>query len=449
MVGTDATVSGPAVLRGTVIAPGSKSYTHRALAVATLYGGDVTIYNASDSDANVGMAAACSRFGARVDRDGCTFRVRGLDCRPPAPCTADVGNSGTALRIAVAMASLSQGKATVTGDASLRNRPTGALVGALRALGGKADGVRRADAHGRPEVYAPITAGGGLAGGTAVVRAGESSQHISALLIAANSAAADTEIAVRGPLVSGPYVAMTVAVLGAFGMATHADFGSRRFSVRSGQRPVPPARYEVPGDYSQAAFFLAAACLTDSDVTIHGLDPGDWQGDRAVVGLLMRMGAEIEEGPRGGLRVRGPFRLRGIDADLSDTPDLFPVMAVAGAHAEGATRLYNMPQIRTKETDRIAVIERELGRHGIRTASGPDEMTVHGRMPGSAIPEYDFSADGGMGVSDHRVAMALSLAGLAGRGAVIRDAGSVSISYPSYFDELRRLGAGVEMSGGQ
>ena len=447
MVGTDAAVSGPAVLRGTVTAPGSKSYTHRALAAATLYGGDVAIDNASDSDANAGMAAACSRFGARVDRDGCTFRVRGLDGRPPAPCTADVGNSGTALRIAVAMAALSQGEAIVTGDASLRNRPTGALVGALRALGGKADGVRRADARGRPEVYAPITVGGGLAGGTAVVRAGESSQHVSALLIAANSAAADAEIAVRGPLVSLPYVEMTVEVLGAFGIAVDADFGSGRFLVRSGQRPAPPSRYAVPGDYSQAAFFLAAACLTDSDVTVRGLDPCDRQGDRAVVGLLRRMGAEIGEGPGGDLRVRGPFRLRGIDADLSATPDLFPVMAVVGAHAEGLTRLHSMPQIRTKETDRIAVVERELGRHGIRTSSGPDEMAVHGRGPDSKVPDYDFSADGGRGVSDHRVAMALSLAGLAGRGAVIRDAGSVSISYPSYFDELRRLGAGVEMSG--
>ena len=447
MVGTDATVSGPAVLRGTVTAPGSKSHTHRALAAAALYGADVSIDNASDSDACMGMAAACSRFGARVDRDGGTLRVRGLDGRPPSPCTADVGNSGTALRIAVAMAALSQGEATVTGDASLRSRPTGVLVGALRALGAKADGVRRADALGRPEVYAPITAGGGLAGGTAVVRADESSQHVSALMIAASSAAADTEIVVRGPLVSRPYVEITVEVLATYGIPIDANLSAGRIVVRSGHRPVSPARYAVPGDYSQAAFFLAAACLTDSDVTILGLDPGDRQGDKAILRLLMRMGAEIDLNPGGGLRVRGPFRLRGIDADLSATPDLFPVMAVVGAHAEGPTRLHSMPQIRTKETDRIAVVERELGRHGIRTASGPDEMTVHGRGPDPGI-EYDFSADGGMGVSDHRVAMALSLAGLAGRGAVIRDAGCVSISYPSYFDELRRLGVGVEMSGG-
>ena len=474
MAGTNATVWGPAVLRGTVTAPGSKSYTHRALAAAALYGGDVVIENASDSDACAAMAAACSRFGARVDRagggaagaagaGGLVLRVRGLGGRPPAPCRADVGNSGTALRIAVAMAALSLGTATVTGDASLRSRPTGALVGALRALGGAADGVQRADARGRPEVYAPITAGGGLAGGAAEVVAGESSQHVSALLIVANSAAADTEITIRGPLASRPYVEMTVEVLAAFGIAVDADLAAGRLFVRHGQRPAPPARYAVPGDYSQAAFFLAAACLTDSDVTVRGLDPGDRQGDKAVVGLLRRMGAEICEGPGGDLRVRGPFRLEGIDADLSATPDLFPVMAVVGAHAEGPTRLHNMPQIRTKETDRIAVVERELGRHGIPTESGPDEMTVHGgrRRPpaaaaaaaaarggGAGSPEYDFGADGGMGVSDHRVAMALSLAGLAGRGAVIRDAGSVSISYPSYFGELRRLGAVVEVQGG-
>ena len=168
------------------------------------------------------------------------------------------------------------------------------------------------------------------------------------------------------------------------------------------------------------------------------------------------MGAAVEERAGGReLRVRGPFPLKGIDADLSATPDLFPVMAVLGAHASGRTRLHSMPQMRTKETDRIAVVGRELGRHGVRTESGPDEMTVHGAAPGggggapAACPRYDFSADGGRGVSDHRIAMALSIAGLAGgASAVVRDAGSVSISYPSYFDELRRLGAAVDMQGG-
>lgn len=452
MIRTDALVRQPEDgLRGIVTAPGSKSYTHRALAAATLYGGDVEIANASDSDANRAMAGACRALGARVDAGARSFRVRGLGARPPsASCTVSVGNSGTALRIVAAMAALSSGRVTVTGDASLRTRPTGALVGALRSLGAAADGVRRDDARGRPEVYAPITAGGGIAGGTVSVEAGESSQHVSALLIAAGLASADTTVEVRGPLVSRPYVEMTVEALGAFGIAVDADYAACTFLVESGQRPSPPAVYKVPGDYSQAAFFLAAACLAESDVTVRGLDPGDRQGDRAVVGLLRRMGAAVEERSGGAeLRVRGPFALEGIEADLSATPDLFPVMAVLGAHASGSTRLHGMPQIRTKETDRIAVIERELGRHGVRTESGRDEMTVHGRPPVAGGPRYDFSADGGRGVSDHRVAMALSLAGLASgaSGAAIRDAGSVSISYPSYFDELRRLGAGVEVSG--
>ena len=456
MIRTDALVRAPDGLRGTVTAPGSKSYTHRALAAATLYGGDVEIANASDSDANAAMAGACRALGARIDAGARSFRIRGLGGRPPsASCTVSVGNSGTALRIVVAMAALSSGRVTVTGDASLRTRPTGALVGALRSLGAEADGARRDDARGRPEVYAPITAGGGIAGGTVAVEAGESSQHVSALLIASGLASADTAIEVRGPLVSRPYVEMTVETLGAFGIEVDAGRAAGAFRIESGQAPSPPAEYRVPGDYSQAAFFLAAACLADSDVTVRGLDPRDRQGDRAVVGLLRRMGAEVEERAGGAeLRVRGPFELGGIEADLSDTPDLFPAMAVLGAHASGPTRLYGMPQIRAKETDRIAVMERELGRHGVRTESGRDEMTVHGGLSGGrgggGGPRYDFGADGGRGVSDHRVAMALSLAGLArgSPGAVVRDAGSVSISYPSYFGELRRLGAAVELSGG-
>ena len=436
-------------LSGRVDAPGSKSYTHRAVAAASLYGTETLIENPSNSEANAAMVGACRAMGARAAWEGGgprpALRVTGFGAGGPDAAGAEVsvGNSGTALRIAVAMAAASRGSATITGDASLRNRPTGQLVRALNDLGADVRGERRPGASGATEEYAPVRAGpGGLRGGRADMPNPKSSQYVTALLMVGSLAESDVEVRTGGPTVSGPYVDVTIDVLGRFGIRAARSGGV--YAVRCGQEPRPPARYAVPGDYSQAAFLMAAACLAESDVTVGGLDPGDAQGDRRVVEVLRRMGADARHtGGGAAVRVTGPSDLEGVDEDLADAPDLLPVLAVLGAHARGSTRLHGVPQIREKETDRIAVMERELGRHGIRTESGPDEMTVHGGGAGALGGPHDFSAVGDRGVSDHRIAMALSLFGIAGRGAVVRDAGCVAISYPDYFDHLRLLGAEV------
>lgn len=419
-------------LSGRVRAPGSKSYTHRMLAAASL-AGETLVENPSRSEANMAMAEGCRRLGARVEGAG-GLRVSGTRGRPRlrAP-VIDVGNSGTALRILVGLASLADGRVAVTGDASLRARPTGPLIGALNALG--AD-VRGAGAGG----CAPVEVNArGLRGGSVEIDASASSQFVSSLLLAAPLAREGVEVRLRGEPVSAPYIGMTADVLGRFGVRVAAGAGGRSYSVAPGQELSSGGSCRVPGDYSQAAFPLAAGCLVDSDVEVHGLE-ADGQGDSRIVGILRGMGADVRLAG-GAASVRGPARLQGGEWDLRDTPDLFPVLAVLGMYAEGSTRLHNMPNIRAKETDRIAVMGRELRRCGARVEEGPDEMTVHGLDVPPGPRELD--ASGAHGVADHRAAMALSLVGLRSGPAVVRGAGRIAVSYPGYADDMRSLGARV------
>ncbi len=470
-------------LDGTVTVPGSKSYTHRAVAVASLCAGRTVIENPSNSDACAAMIRACRQLGASVVwTDDKSLEVVGTAGRPRVQGglgEIDMGNSGTAMRIVLSMAGLAAmgggdggdggTPITITGDASLRGRPVKPLLDALRALGVDAAGAVRGG-----DEYVPVTVGGasggmGRGGGDGVhnigVSCAKSSQHLSSLMIGCSFAGRGVEIAVTDSLVSRPYVGITLDVLRAFGLPVEGSEDMMRYRVGGGDgmtTVMGPGRYRVPGDYSQAAFFLAAGCLVDSDIRVAGLDPDDSQGDKVVVDILRRMGAAIvwDDGGDGGgcLRVTGPCKLRGVDVDLVDAPDLFPVLAVVGAHASGKTRLYNMPQIRSKETDRIAVMERELGGCGVRTESGDDEMTVYGGIglrggfapgardgkkgggDGKPDPAYALSAAGRGGVTDHRVAMALSLVGLRNGPVLLKNADGIAVSYPDYLHHMERVG---------
>ncbi len=443
MIQMDILIKKSTSLAGTVIAPGSKSYTHRVIAAASLYGGEMLIQNPSNSDANAAMLHACRQLGASMTQEKDGIRVGRIRGRPDADRPIDLGNSGTALRMVISLACLAEGKLAITGDPSLQNRPTRPLLDALRSMGADITGIPRETRDGEFDEYAPIivNARGGLDGGRVEISCKESSQYLSSLLLASGLASRDVEIHVTDMVASRPYVEMTMEVLDNFGIRVRRSDDYMRYTIKANQAHKGPDTYRIPGDYSQAAFFMAAACLVDSDVRIGGLDPHDRQGDKVIVDILQEMGAEIGE-DSGYILVRGPFKLRGIEADLVDAPDLFPVLSVLGIYASGKTRLYNMPQIRSKETDRISVIEREFARYGIRTESGRDEMTVYS----TDLPEgkYVFSARGRQGVTDHRVAMALSLIGIRTGSAVIEEADKISVSYPDYTRDMNGIGASME-----
>ncbi|MFZ0183525.1 MAG: 3-phosphoshikimate 1-carboxyvinyltransferase [Nitrosotalea sp.] len=421
-------------LVGTVTVPGSKSYTHRVLAAATLAKGTTLIVNPSHSEANDRMMRACKSLGAIISEEGNSWKVEGCGGRPkPIEHEINVGNSGTALRLSIALATIAKnGAITLTGDKSLQERPNKPLVDALIQLGANV----KSDCD---EGNAPVTVHTqGLKGGTVSLSGNISSQYLTALLLVSPLADSDVKIEITGDIVSKPYIKMTLEVLDKFKIKVTHDDELRHFSIKAGQQYVSPGVYEIPGDYSQAAFPLAAGCLISSDIIVNGLQE-DEQGDKMIISVLEDMGAKIDR-VKNGFRIRGPFELKGVTVDLKQSPDLCPVLAVLGIYAKGTTRLYNMPQIRFKETDRIAVLMRELGNCGVVVTDKFDEMTIQHKENFKLKENHSFSARGSNhGITDHRVAMALSLIAMRDGPATMEEANRIEISYPDFFNDMESL----------
>lgn len=418
-------VVAPSRLAGEVEIPGSKSHTIRAVVLASLASGTSRIVAPLDSSDTCAALDAARLFGAEVSA-GEEWIVTGTDGRPVLPVdVVDVGNSGTTLRIFLGVAALCDGWTFFTGDEQTKRRPLQPLIDAYRLLG--AEGFCA-----RGNGCAPAALRGRITGGRTEIRA-VTSQFLSSLLVSAPLAERDTEIRVL-QLNEAPYVEMTLAWLEGLGVVWERR-GWERFSVRGGQGYRAFER-RIPGDFSSATFFLCAAAATGSELLVRGLDTADVQGDRAVVGMLAEMGAKVEPVP-GGLRIRGGD-LRGAEFDLNATPDALPALAAAACFASGETRLRNVPQARLKETDRIAVMARELAKMGADVEELQDGLVIRGRpLRGARVS----------GHGDHRVVMALAVAGLAAEGETVVDtAEAVRVTFPTFVDLMRRCGASVELA---
>ncbi|MEW5946341.1 MAG: 3-phosphoshikimate 1-carboxyvinyltransferase [bacterium] len=418
-------VSRRSSLAGEAVMPASKSHTIRAVVIAALADGGSVISNPLDSLDTKAAVEAYRAFGAEIETGG-DWRVRGVAGRPRPPEGAvDVANSGTTLYFAAGTAALAEGETRITGDSSIQRRPAGHLLDALRALGAAARSDRGDDAP-------PITIRGRMRGGKTVLRA-PTSQYLSSLLLNCPLADADTGIEVL-ELNEHPYVEMTLDWLRRQYVTVEHDDGMKSFRV-PGRRRYRGFEARVPGDFSTAAFFLVAAAVTGSEIRLAGLDMNDAQGDRAVVNMLEKMGVEARwDG--GALVVRGGRVLRAADHDLNATPDALPAMAVAAACARGTSRLFNVPQARLKETDRIAVMKTELEKMGAGTKETPDGLIVEGAgLRGARLN----------GRADHRVVMALAVAGLAADGTTEVDtAESAAVTFPGFLNAMRKLGADIE-----
>ena len=413
----------PSGLGGAVNVPGSKSHTIRALVFGLLGEGESVIGHplvSSDTRSCLEMVRA---FGARVEEDGAAWRVTGTGGTPAVPENiVDVGNSGTSLYIGLGVAALADGTTVFTGDRQIRSRPAGGLIACINQLGGAAFSTRGND-------MPPVVVRGRITGGATEISA-VTSQYLTSLLIAAPLADRDTRITV--PLLNEkPYVTMTLGWLERLGIRyTNNNYGS--FDVPGRQR-YPSFNGEIAADFSSATFFLVAAAVTGSPVTLRGLDWGDTQGDREVVTILKNMGASIDIGDRE-ITVKGGA-LRGGTFDLNAMPDALPALSVAGCFAEGETRLVNVPQARLKETDRIAVMRVELEKMGADIRELPD---------GLVIRKSDLRGNRVSGRHDHRVVMALAVAGLAARGDTIIDtAEAVSVTFPDFRGLMRSIGADI------
>jgi 3-phosphoshikimate 1-carboxyvinyltransferase len=370
-------------------------------------------------------AVDCYRaLGADIDtRDPKKWTVTGTDGEIKTPRqTIDVRNSGTTLRIAMGSAALSpQGQAvTLTGDEQTRSRPIGPLMQALENLGAKCKSLEN---NGR----APVTITGQLKGGKTSIVA-STSQYLSSLLLCTPLAKEDSEIDVT--LLNEPgYVQMTLDWLDKQNIRYEND-RMKKFKIKGGQS-YKPFHSPISADFSSATFFLCAAALVGDGVTLLGLDFSDSQPDKAVVEYLKAMGADITVG-RDCVTVKAA-PLKGTDIDMNATPDALPAMAVTAAFAEGTTRLLNVPQARIKETDRIKCMAEELKKLSVEVEELPDGLIIKGGEPKPA----DLN-----GRDDHRIVMALAVAGLAIKGqCTIDTAEAMNVTFPSFVELMQALGA--------
>ncbi|WP_302080149.1 3-phosphoshikimate 1-carboxyvinyltransferase [Salinibaculum rarum] len=416
---------------GAAQAPPSKSYTHRAI-LAAGYADGATVYDPLVSADTRATARAVEAFGGTVihDEDAGTMEIDGFGGTPDVPDDViDCANSGTTMRIVTAAAGLADGLTVLTGDESLRSRPQGALLRALDQLGARAESTR-------DNGQAPLVVGGPIVGGTAAIPGDVSSQFITAVLMAGANTDAGIDIALETELKSAPYVDITLEVMEAFGVQARKT--KRGFSVAGHQTYDAGDGYNVPGDFSSMSYLLAAGALAgDDSVTVTSAYPSA-QGDQAIVDILEEMGAAVDWDRDAGEITVEDSSLEGIEVGVEDTPDLLPTIAVLGAAADGTTRITNAEHVRYKETDRVSAMAEALTKMGANVEEEQETLTIHGgdtELQGATVD----------GRADHRIIMALTVAGLVAEGTTtIRGIEHVDVSFPDFFDVISGLGASVQ-----
>jgi len=414
-------------------APASKSLTQRALVIASLGRGRSHLRRPLLGEDGTLLREALGACGVRIaaTAGGADLEVDGGEATRGAGVALMLGNAGTAMRFLAARLAVEPDPRLLDGGPRMRQRPIEDLLESLRALGMEAEAVR---GNGCP----PIRVGGGRPRGGAVSLSGaRSSQFLSALLMAAPRFERGVDVAIQGPLVSRPYVDLTIAMMRRFGVevrtAPAVDPGGAgttgRFTVAPGGT-YRAADVTIEGDWSSASYLFAAAAIVPGRVEVEGLDPASRQGDAGILAILRQMGCRVDGGAGGVVAVEGPEGLRAVDADLRDMPDLAPTVAILALFADGPSRIHGVPHLRLKESDRIEALAAGIAALGGEADAGPDGLTIRPRpLQGGTIDPR----------GDHRMAMAFAVAGLRVPGVVILDPHCVAKSYPGFWDDFDRL----------
>jgi 3-phosphoshikimate 1-carboxyvinyltransferase len=410
---------------GCVKIPGSKSHTIRALFIASLASGCSVITDPLISDDALSAVAVCRAFGADIQNTGDKFIVNGLNGKPRIPDDViNVGNSGTTLRIGLMTAGLVDGCTVFTGDDQIRRRPLEPLILAMNSLGANVFSVKG-------NQMAPVVVQGKLKGGRTSLDS-VTSQYLTSILINAPLLENDTEISITR-LNEIPYVDMTMWWLDSQGIKyCNNDYKTVLIKGNQNYKPFTAA---IPGDFSSATFFMVQAALSGGEFLLKNLDITDPQGDKTVLEYLKEMGAIVSI-EKDGIRIKGN-NLRGIEIDMNATPDALPAMAVAGCFAEGETRLVNVPQARLKETDRIHVMCSELKKMGADIKELPDGLVIrHSRLTGTRVS----------GHNDHRIVMALAIAGMnSDKVTTIDGAEAMNVTFPEFVSLMNACGGRLRM----
>jgi 3-phosphoshikimate 1-carboxyvinyltransferase len=426
-----AIVKPTAALQGEINALSSKNYTTRYLLISALADGTSTIYYPAHSEDSDAMRRCLRDLGAVIEEDEEKMTITGFGRHPKQVKELNVGNAGAVLRFLMSIAAFCPDLTFVnTYPDSLGKRPHGDLIEALEGMGVKIE---------HQEGKLPITIhGGSPKGGIIKVSGNVSSQYLSSLLFMTPMLDEDSEIEVLHDLKSKVVVGQTLEVIQEAGVVIHASEDLMHFRI-PGRQSYQAKKYIVQGDYPGSAAVLAAAAVTQSNVTLLRLPENSKQGEKASVDVLQAMGVPLTH-ENGIVHVRGNGKIKAGEFDGDHFTDAVLAMVAAAVFAEGTSRFYNVENLRYKECDRITDYLTELRKAGANVEERQSEIIVHGRPEG---------VEGGVEINahfDHRVIMALTVVGLrSAKGLTIRDAHHVAKSYPQYFDHLRALGANIEL----
>ncbi|MEM2393217.1 MAG: 3-phosphoshikimate 1-carboxyvinyltransferase [Candidatus Bathyarchaeia archaeon] len=418
-------IKGPQNLGGEVEAPPSKAYTHRMLIAALLSNGVSRIENYLISNDTLATLDAIEAFGAEVRRNENFIEVRGVKQLKTPEKPVNCRESGATLRFMVPVAALAHGDTIFTMGPSLAKRPLIPLLQSLEQLG-----VKTYYQIGGSTVKVQ---GGGINGGKTTLRGDISSQFISGLLFACPMARKDTEIILTTPVESKGYIQMTGEILSKHNIKVFISEDFRLLKVPCHQN-YKPCNHVVPGDFSSAAYLLAAAAITSSKITVKNLDYKSKQDDKAIVEVLEQAGFKVRIKVES-IEVEGVLS-KPITVDARDVPDLVPACTAIACYTNGVSKIYNAKRLRYKESDRLEAIYTELKKMGADIIMDENTLTIKGSRPmhGAIIDPHN----------DHRIAMACAAAALGAIGETkILNAECVGKSYPTFFRHLKLLGAKI------
>lgn len=425
---------------GVVKAPPSKSYSHRAVILASLAKGTSKLYDMLYSEDTLASIRVCEALGAQITRNDDYLEVSGTGGKLHNSCSEpiDLANSGTTLRLMTSVAALSDNEVTLTGDESLQTRPMGLLMNALWPLGVETESLNDNE-------KAPILIKPGYIGGETNIYGNVSSQFISSILISSPLSKKGVALYVLPEFKSKPYVNMTLDIMRKFGVKTlrgyylkhetcdkeHQSCRIDEFKVR--KQYYSACDYTVEGDYSSASYLLALIAINGGKAKIKNLFRDSKQGDKVILDILQQMGATIIRG-EDYVEIASTGDLKAIDVDLSNAPDLLITVAVLAAMAEGTTNITGVAHARVKETDRIDTTCRELEKLSCKLTEREDGMSITGGVKSGVVDSH----------GDHRLAMAFSLFGLR-HDIEITNGEVFDVSFPNFIESMAELGFELEL----
>jgi len=408
---------------GSIECPSNKSYTHRAIFLASLAIDKSIIKNILRSEDTKATINTCKNFGVEIKDVGNDITVTSASELKIHSNTIDAANSGTTIRIAAAIASLANDKITLTGDSSLKKRPMQPLLDALESLGAKCS-----SSNGNP----PISVSGEIKGGEVKIPGNISSQFISALMITAPKLENGLILNIQGKLVSKPYIDATITMMKKFGVEVETKTPYKKYIIP--EQNYKATTVTIPSDFSSLALLLSAAVLLGENLTIHVSTGSMPQADEAIIDILEIMGVVITL-DKNIIKIKSPEKLDGGKFDLSDSPDLIPAIAILALKSSKPIEIFNVEHARYKETDRIAIIARELTKLGIKVVEKKDGLVLNNS---DNFTGADLNSE-----NDHRLFMAFCIAGMYIGNCTVSDPESVEISYPNFISDMKRAGSKI------